>query len=128
MERSAVNDDIRAGLSYPECLRILEKREEAWATLNFGRMVHVKVPFNSTGTYDFTSGTLLLGTNSYRSNRQLTFGYSYFPLPSLSDVQDQKLDWKEFNLGIQIVDVGLAVYEHDLLAALMVCVFSPFSP
>ena len=127
MERSAVNDEIRPGLSYPERLRILEKREEAWATLDFGRTVHVTVPFNSTGTYDFTSGTLFLGTNSYRSDRQLTFGYSYFPLPSLSDVQDQKLDWKEFSLGIQIMDVGLAVHEHDLLAALTACVFSPSS-
>ncbi|KAH9980744.1 hypothetical protein BJV74DRAFT_85796 [Russula compacta] len=118
MERSAVNDDIRPGLSYRERLRILEKREEAWATLDFRRTVHVTVPFDSTGTYDFTSGTILLGTSFHRSNRQLTFGYSYFPLPSLSDVQDQKTEWKEFGLGMEISDVGLAVYEHDLLAAL----------
>ncbi|KAH9980743.1 hypothetical protein BJV74DRAFT_778968 [Russula compacta] len=118
MERSAVSDDIRPGLPYPERFRILKDREEAWTTLDFRRTVHVSVPFNSTGIYDFTGGAFLLGTRLYSASRRPTVGYSYFSLPSLSDIQDQKLEWNGPSLGIQILDVGLAVHEHDLIAAL----------
>jgi F-box domain len=124
MERSAVIDDIRPGLCYPDRPRILEKREEAWEVLDFRRSVQVSVPFDSTGIYDFTGGAFLLGTRLYSANRRPTVGYSYLSLPSLSDAQDQKLEWKGLNLGVQILDVGLAVHEHDLMAALTACVFS----
>jgi hypothetical protein len=127
MERSAVSDDMSPGLCYPDRLRNLEKREEAWEMLDFRRSVQVGVPFESTGIYDFTGGAFLLGTRLYTASRRPTVGYSYLSLPSLSsDVQDQdqKLEWKGLNLGIQILDVGLAVHEHDLIAALTACVLS----
>jgi len=124
MERSAVSDDISPGLCYPDRLRILEKREEAWETLDFRKLVQVDVPFESTGIYDFTGGAFLLGTRLYSTSRRPTVGYSYVSLPSLSDVQDQKLEWKGLSLGVQILDVGLAVHEHDLIAALTACVVS----
>lgn len=123
MERSAVSDDIRPGLPYPDRLRILKDREEAWTMLDFRRTVHVTVPFNSTGIYDFTGGAFLLGTRLYSASRRPTVGYSYFSLPSLSDIKDQKLEWNGPSLGIQILDVGMAVQEHDLIAALTACVF-----
>jgi hypothetical protein len=128
MERSAVIDDIRPGLCYADPLRILEKREEAWEVLDFRRSMQVSVPFESAGLYDFTGGAFLLGTRLYSASRRPTFGYSYLSLPSLSDAdavaQDQKLERKGLSLGIQILDVGLAVHEHDLIAALTACVFS----
>ena len=124
MERSAVSDDMGPGLCYPDRLRILEKREEAWEMLNFRKSIQVDVPFESTGIYDFTGGAFLLGTRLYSTSRRPTVGYSYVSLPSLSDVQDQKLEWTALNLGLQILDVGLAVHEHDLIAALTACVVS----
>ena len=124
MERSAVIDDIRPGLCYPDRLGVLEKREEAWEVLDIRRSVQVSVPFESTGIYDFTGGAFLLGTRLYSASRRPTVGYSYLSLPSLSDAQDQKLEWKGLSLGIQILDVGLAVQEHDLIAALTACAFS----
>jgi hypothetical protein len=123
-ERSAVSDDIRPGPCYPERLRILKKREEAWEMLAFRRSVQVSVPFESTGIYDFTGGAFLLGTRLYTASRRPTVGYSYVCLPSLSDAKDQKSEWKGLSFGIQILDVGLAVHEHDLIAALTTCVFS----
>src|SRR5260221_12006373 len=48
MERSAVSDDMSPGLCYPDRLRILEKREEAWETLDFRKSVQVDMPFEST--------------------------------------------------------------------------------
>jgi len=127
MERSAVSDDMRPGLCYPDRLRSLEKREEAWEMLDFRKSVQVDVPFESTGIYDFTGGTFLLGTRLYSTSRRPTVGYSYISLPSLPDVQDQKLEWTGLSLGVQILDVGLAVHEHDLIAALTACVVSCFS-
>lgn len=126
LERSAVIDDIRPGLCYADRLGVLEKREEAWEVLDIRRSVQVSVPFESTGIYDFTGGAFLLGTRLYSATRRPTVGYSYLSLPSISDAQDQKLEWKGLSLGIQILDVGLAVQEHDLIAALTACVFFSF--
>ena len=123
MERCAVCDDVRPGLGYLERLRILENREEAWATLDFRRSVQVLVPFHSTSTYDFTGGALLLGTRPSHALPQSTLGYSYVSLPSLSDLQDQKLEWKGFSLGTEILDIALAAHEVDLMAVLTVWVF-----
>ena len=99
MERCTVSDDVRPGLGYLERLRILENREEAWAKLDFRRSVQVFVPFNSTSTYDFTGGALLLGTGPSYVDHQSTVGYSYLSLPSLSGLQDQNLERKGFRLG-----------------------------
>jgi hypothetical protein len=118
MERSGVSDDMHPGLCYPDRLQILEEREKAWESLGFRRFVQVCVPFESTGIYDFTGGAFLLGTRLHSASRRPTIGYSHITLPSLSDAVDQKLEWKPVTLGAQILDVGLAVHEHDLIAVL----------
>jgi len=115
---------MRPGLGYLERLRILEKREEAWAMLNFRRSVQVSAPLDpSSGAFGFTGGAFLFGKRSSCADRA-TVGYSYVSLPSPSDAQDQKLEWKGLSLGTRLLDVELAVHEHDLIAALTACVFS----
>lgn len=127
MERCGVNDDLLPGLCYPDRLRILERREKAWETLDFRKPVQVCVPFDSTGIYDFTGGAFLLGTRLYSASRRPTIGYSYVSLPSFSEEENQKeVQWMGLNLGVQILDVGLAVQEYDLIAALTACVFPLF--
>ncbi|KAH9170111.1 hypothetical protein EDB89DRAFT_1980645 [Lactarius sanguifluus] len=121
LERHGVSDDLRPGISYPERLLLLQRREEAWANLDFRKSVQVTVPFESTGIYDFTGGAFLLGTRLHSASRQPTIGYSYLTLPSLSSTDDQKLKWHGIGLGIQILDVGMAVHEHDLIVALTAC-------
>ena len=128
MERSGVSDDLRPGISYLERLLLLQRREEAWANLDFHKNVHVTVPFESTGTFDFTGGAFLLGTGLHNTNSRPTNGYSYFTLPSLTSTEDQKLKWQGLSMGIQILDVGLAVHEHDLIAVLTACVLFPAFP
>ena len=122
MERFGVSDDLRSGVSYPERLRLLKTREEAWANIEFRKSVQVTVPFESTGIYDFTGGAFLLGTRLHSASRRPTIGYSYVTLPSLPGTEDQNLKWGGVSLGIQILDVGLAVHEHDLIALLTACV------
>ena len=116
MERSAVSDDMNPGLPYPTRLRILEKREEAWAMLNFHGSVKIPIPFNRSGHWAFTGGALLLGTA--HEGHQPTMGHSYITLPSLFDAQDQKIEWKRHDFETEVLQVELAVYEHDMIAVL----------
>ena len=118
-----MNDDMRPGLGYPERLRILENREEAWATLDFRKSVQLSVPFDLTGTYDLTGGALILGTRPSSANYHPIVGYSYVSLPSLSDSQHQNLEWKGISLDTEMLDFGLAAHEYDLIAILTACVF-----
>ena len=127
MERCGVGDDLRPGLCYSDRLRVLERHDEAWEILDFRKPVQVCVPFDSAGIYDFTGGAFLLGTRLYSASRRPTIGYSYVSLPSFSEEENQKeVQWMGLNLGIQILDVGLAVQEHDLIAVLTMCVFPLF--
>ena len=118
MERCAVSDDLSPGLSYPERLRMLEKWEEAWAVLNFHRSVNIPIPFDVSSHWSFTGGAFLLGTAPNRERPRPTVGYSYGTLPSLSDGQDQKFEWKRRNFEAEILQLYLAVHEHDMIAAL----------
>ena len=119
MERSAVSDDMSPGLSYPERLSILEKREGAWAILNFHRSVSIPIQFNWSYHWSFTGGALLLGTALDCESRQPTVGHSYVTLPSLSDAQDQEFGWKGHNFESEVIDIELAVHEHDMIAVLI---------
>jgi hypothetical protein len=87
MERCGVSDDLRPVLCYSDRLRILERHEEAWAMLDFRNPVQVNVPFDSSGIYDFTGGTLLLGTRTCAMSDQPSVGYSYISLPSVEQYQ-----------------------------------------
>ena len=122
MERCSVSDDLSPGLSYPERLRIVKEREEAWEMLDFRKSIQASTPFESNGLYDLTSGAFFL----HCANHGTTTGYSYITLPSLSSVQDQKLEWKEFSLETEMLNFGLAVDEHDMIAVLTACAF-PYS-
>ena len=97
--------------------------------MTFIKFVQVTVPFESTGIYDFTGGAFLLGTRLHSTSRRPTIGYSYVTLPSLTSTEDPTLKWQGLSMGgIQILDVGLAVHEHDLIAALTACVSSHAFP
>jgi len=84
--------------------------------LDFRKLVQVCVPFDSTGIYDFTGGAFLLGRRLYSASRR----------PTVGEENQKEVQWMGLNLGIQILDVGLVVHEHDLIAALTACVFPLF--
>ena len=125
MERSGVSDDLRPGISYPERLLLLQRWEEAWANLDFHKNVQVTILFESTGIYDFTGGAFLLGTRLHSTSRQPTTDRVLLRyLPSLTSTEDLMLKWRGLSLGgIQLMDIGLVVHEHDLITALTACVF-----
>ena len=112
MERCAMRDDMSPGLSYPERLRILKNREEAWKVLDFRRFFQASVPFEFANVFDFTGGAFFLGRKHPSAGRETRMGCSYITLPSLSNPQDQKLEWKEFSLETDMLDFGLRSEER----------------
>jgi hypothetical protein len=126
LERCAMVDDMYPGVGYPERLRALESREEAWAKLDFRGFVQVSLSFEPSGIHDFTGGVLILGMGPSNADRHTTVGYSYICLPSLSDLQDKTLEWRSHSLETEILDFGLAVREDNLIAVLTACVFHSF--
>ena len=119
MERCTVSDDLSPGLSYPERLRMLEKWEEAWAMLNFHRSINIPIPLNRSVDWCLTGGALLLGTALDYESSELTVGHSYVTLPSLSDAQDQKFEWKRHSFEAEVLGIELAMHGHDMIAVLI---------
>jgi len=122
MERYSVSDDMSPGISYPERLHLLEEREDAWKMLDFRKSVQASVPFASTGFHDLTGGAFFLSTRLDRASGPTSMGCSYLTLPSLSNAQHHKLEWKEFNFETEMLNFAPAAREHDLIAVLTVCV------
>ena len=93
--------------------------------MTFIKFVQVTVPFESTSIYDFTGGAFLLSTRLHSTSRRPTTDRVLLRyLPSLTSTEDLMLKWRGLSLGgIQLMDVGLVVHEHDLITALTACVF-----
>ncbi|KAF9472446.1 hypothetical protein BDN70DRAFT_844484 [Pholiota conissans] len=84
----------------------LKEGDMAWAVLKPTSSVKIPVEHNPSGIYDLTGGVYLLGN----SNRK---DLHYIRLPSHAD---EKTEWNEIKVGRTIIDMGLCVYEHDLIA------------
>ncbi|KAF8956844.1 hypothetical protein BDZ97DRAFT_1925109 [Flammula alnicola] len=99
-------DNPCSSLSTSEKLKSLRSTEEAWAFLRPDFTTSVPVTRNQSGVYDLTGGVYLL------SDMERT-GLRFLKLPS-REGEDPR--WKDVNTGKMIVDIGLCVYEHDLMA------------
>jgi hypothetical protein len=90
----------------------LKNGERAWAILKPTFTTTIPVDHNPSGIYDLTGGVYLLGNH----NRQ---DLHYLRLPSHPD---EKTGWNTIKVGRTIIDMGLCVYEHDLIAVVTTCV------
>ncbi|KXN81081.1 hypothetical protein AN958_06125 [Leucoagaricus sp. SymC.cos] len=100
-------DNPRSTLDIAERLDRLAKREKRWDYIEptFAK-TKVDVPFFTSGIYDLTGGVYLLGESSRK-----VLHYMYLPT-----TPDEEVVWKEVRTKHPIIDMGLCVYEHDLLA------------
>ncbi|KAI0312459.1 hypothetical protein OF83DRAFT_1146144 [Amylostereum chailletii] len=113
-----LEDDHNPGLSYADRLELLQRRETAWSNMEPQSVVKIpSIPFESSGIYDFTGGACVLGTRLSQGVRPTTSGYAYVDLPSLGE-EDKPMKWRANDVGEEVVDIGLCIYEHDLSAVL----------
>jgi hypothetical protein len=126
-EAACVEDNPHCNLSLSERLEQLKRREEAWSCCRIDFRREVPLQRKSTSIYDLTGGVYLLGDSrngdltSFR--RPLTTGLSYLTLPSLSSHEPT---WSRLDIKRNIIDIGLAIHEHDLIA--IVTSFVTFFP
>lgn len=90
-----------------EKLNDLRRSEDAWGTLEPRFSVSVPVLHNPSGIYDLTGGTYLLGNINKTK-------LHYLQLPTVDD-SSNTLSWKAIKVDRSLIDLGLCVFEHDLI-------------
>lgn len=99
--------------SVTEKLEDLKSSEEAWNRLQPKFTVSLPVLHSTSGIYDLSGGTYLLG-NADRKVLQ------YLTLPTK---KDDVLYWSKISVNKSIIDMGFCVFEHDLIAVITTYVY-----
>jgi hypothetical protein len=111
------------GIPFADRLDMLHRREQAWRTLAPQRKRTLDVPFLPSSLYDFTGGAFVLGQRKDPGSRMSTQAFSSVVMHEAESAGDNsETVWKTVRLEDDVVDFGLAVLEHDLNAALTMCV------
>lgn len=119
---AGMQDNPYCKLSIPERLSTLERREISWRLANYTFFTGMEVPSPWSGVYDLTSSVYLLGKSSPDVD-SVTTGVQTIRLPYTDQGADH-IEWTEFNFGMDIIDFGTAIEEHDLLACVSLYVVS----
>ena len=99
-------------LTIAEKLRALKSSEDAWAFLRPDFKASIPVTHNQSGVYDLTGGVYLL-SNSTRT------ALHYLKLPGKEGDESY---WKVLRSDKSIIDIGLSIFEHDLIVNVVTCV------
>ena len=112
-------DNPCLSLTVAEKFKALKSSEDAWTFLRPDFTTSIPVTYNQSGVYDLTGGVYLL-SNSTRT------ALHYLKLPSK---QGDETDWKVLRSNKSIIDIGLSIFEHDLMVnVVMFVVFHVFNP
>ncbi|KAF9464318.1 hypothetical protein BDZ94DRAFT_1308099 [Collybia nuda] len=103
---AGVEDNPGSMVDVRERLERLSAREIGWAQSEFDFSQTMPVKHDHSGIYDLTGGVYFLGNR----NRRVMH---YCRLPSKASDQTQ---WAKIDIDASIIDIGLALYEHDLMA------------
>ncbi|KAI0634990.1 hypothetical protein C8Q77DRAFT_1216962 [Trametes polyzona] len=110
-------DNPESRMVLGERLRILRAKEKAWRELDLSDKKALTLSHRPSGIYDLTGGTLLLGE---RRNSEIYTGtdavYTISLHSAFNEARNNASLWSNIDLGKQIIDVGLAIHEHDLIA------------
>ncbi|KAI0755315.1 hypothetical protein C8Q80DRAFT_1144245 [Daedaleopsis nitida] len=115
LQLSGYQDNPYSPLVIAEKYKLLRQQEFAWSCLDFDKEASVRIPFSPSGIYDLTDGVLLLG-ESVSGNQSGADTLRWTTLPALLSASAPQHCWESIDVGAHIVDVGLAVQEHDLIA------------
>ncbi|KAG6808248.1 hypothetical protein H0H92_004748 [Tricholoma furcatifolium] len=91
-----------------ERLSALRRLEGGWLNMSIDFQTKIPVLHYPSGLYDLSAGVCVLGD----TDRQTLH---YCKLPSR---ETDAVEWKQIKVGCVMVDFGLSVYEHDLIAVL----------
>lgn len=137
------NPSPACGLVVGDRLRSLKAQERSWRNLDFGKTVTVGVRHKSSSIYDLTGGVFLLGETNDPSHHR-TDALNLVRLPSVDDFHTSGHDergegsstggrstqmlesWSRIDIKSKLIDVGLAVQEHDLIAVVTYSYASSF--
>lgn len=107
---AAVEDNENSQISINERISRLRVQEKAWDRLHFDFFSSVDVDYPLV-IHGLAAGTLWMTDRDGTSLRCL----------KVSSCSEEELQWKSFDLGQLILDVGFAIHEHDLIAAIAMC-------
>ncbi|KAI0367219.1 hypothetical protein BV20DRAFT_1024880 [Pilatotrama ljubarskyi] len=116
---AAMVDNPSSRLVPGERLRILRAKEQAWRTLDLSDKRSLVLGHRPSGIYDLTGGTLLLGERRVAEGFSGTDAVHTIGLHSAFSGSGPRAPpslWSNIDLGKQVIDVGLAIQEHDLIA------------
>ncbi|KAF9531981.1 hypothetical protein CPB83DRAFT_50481 [Crepidotus variabilis] len=91
-----------------EKLQDLQSSEESWCTLQPKFIVNVPIQHETSGIYDLSGGTYLLGNWDKRA-------LQYMSLPTK---KDDAIIWNKVSVPATIIDMGFCVFEHDLITVI----------
>ncbi len=94
--------------SLAEKLEDVKSSEAAWSSFQPKFTVSLPVMHDTSGIYDLSGGTYLLGNADRRVLR-------YLMLPTK---KDDPLRWDNVSVSKTIIDMGFCVFEHDLIAVI----------
>ncbi|KAG6919493.1 hypothetical protein DXG01_005752 [Tephrocybe rancida] len=107
---AGVEANVHSNHVASERLSALESLEKGWSNLTFDFRKKIPVKHSISGLYDFTEGICFLGDAKGDT-------LHYLNMPSKPD---DPVAWSKIEIGRQMVDFGLAIHEHDLIAVLTV--------
>lgn len=117
LKAAGYEDNPNCSLDIAERLKQLRSRESAFRDCRPDFTRSIPIPHAGSGIYELSGGTYMLGE---ATRKQL-------PTLKLPSVQSDRASWN-YSLGFEsepdhfIVDAGLAVDEHDLVAVITRCV------
>jgi hypothetical protein len=123
---AGVVDNPHCKLSYAERYEALSKREKAWRRFQplFTKKFNVpnKLPF---GIHKLSAGVYLLGDSNGRDLRYCTLPSTPDEVPQWATIHGHgpKKDWNG-----AVVNVGMAIYEHDLIVNVISFVHNNWIP
>ncbi|KAG6810532.1 hypothetical protein H0H92_011450 [Tricholoma furcatifolium] len=102
--------DINPNATYlaSERLSLLDRVENGWANLNFDFVKIIPILHGASSLYTLTGDVLVLGD---RKNRRILH---HVTIPSREG--GEELKWKKIDVGSRVINFGLSIYEHDLIA------------
>jgi F-box domain len=125
LETHRVVHNPNCSLSLAERLRLLEAREEAWRSFNLQFMQRIDVPYHSSWVHDINGGIFLLGDTVDRQKVTASDSTQIWGTKAVGCLALQTLGfytvghtntWKSFDPGRDVLNAGLAIEEHDLVA------------